>query len=92
MGEGVFGQLMLELLLDPVVGMARSEQVTDDWAGDWYVSWRTGDRSCVRLDVAMETATALEELHDALGDWARTVPDARIERPAPDLVRVTSCA
>jgi hypothetical protein len=90
-GEGVFGQLMLEFLLDPVLGMGRSAQVAEGWAGDWYVSWREGDRSCVRIDLAGETDRALVELEAALRAWARTVPDARIERPAPDLVRLTSC-
>lgn len=90
-GEGVFGQVMLEFLLDPVLGMGRSAQVAEGWAGDWYVLWRAGDRSCVRIDLAGETDPALAEVEEALRAWARTVPDARIERPAPDLVRLTSC-
>lgn len=88
--SGMFGQLMLRLLLGNALGSARVQRASEGWAGDRFVVWQQGDDHCLRVDVATETAKDGTELDDALTDTAAELPDARVEQ-AGDRVRFTTC-
>lgn len=89
--RGMFGELMLRLLLQQHLGGRRVRVAADGWGGDRYVVWPSGSGYCTRIDFAMDTPGDVEELAEALGDAADELPDARVERPQPELVRFTSC-
>jgi hypothetical protein len=89
--EGVFGELMLGILVANGTGIGDPDAV-DGWGGDQYVAWGRPDGStCVRVDVAADTEADLDELGAALADAARFLPDMTVERPSPGSVRFTSC-
>lgn len=89
--QGVFGELMLGILVTNGTGVGDPDAV-DGWGGDQYVAWARPDGSaCVRVDAAADTDGDLGELEAALRDAARFLPDMTVERPLPDVVRFTSC-
>lgn len=92
--DGVFGELTTRLLIAPIVGQMSGERAATGWGGDWYVSWLGGDDGktpCARVDWKTDTPTDLDELSKALQQWAERMPQATVENPTRDLVRVTSC-
>jgi hypothetical protein len=85
--EGIVGQVpLLAVLSEDGNAFAAS----DGWAGDWYVAWTEGSRSCVRAVVVMEDQDEAEELGDAFRDWADSMPDATVAEDG-DRVEITSC-
>ncbi len=89
--EGVFGELVLAMLLRDEIGQGDALRAADNWAGDWYISWDEGDRTCLRVDVATFGDDASEEeLRDAIETWADAQDDASV-RNVGDLVRLTVC-
>lgn len=88
--EGVFGELVLRLLLEGPLSSAEARTASEGWGGDSYVVWRDGDRSCLRVDFAADRPEDHDELLDALITWAEQEPEADIES-VDDLVRLTSC-
>lgn len=90
--EGMFGELMLRLLLEQGLGRGRVNRATTGWGGDRYVVWPQGDGFCLRVDIAADTPADLDEIDDALREVIkRDRPNAQIDRPQPDRVRFTSC-
>ena len=89
--EGMFGELVLRLVLEQVLGQGRVTRAATGWGGDHYVVWQQGDDYCLRVDFATDTADDLTELQRALTDTAEELPNAQVEQPQPDLVRLTSC-
>ena len=71
--EGTLGQIMLQLLLEQVgIFGAQAEDAASGWGGDRYVTWNTGDRrSCIRVNVTMDSNQDLLELTNALQSWTR---------------------
>ena len=82
------GEFALEVLLDEVVPEEQVRQATQGWGGDRYVAWADGPRSCVRLNVVMDTPTDADELARVLAVWAAR-SGATVEGRQP--IVVTSC-
>jgi hypothetical protein len=80
--EGVVGELAFDLWLGNRAG--------NGWGGDRYVSWRTDEGACTRVDVVGDTAEDTEEYAVAAGSWATQGQGRTVERVG-DLVRVTGC-
>src|SRR5690606_10830507 len=59
--DGMFGALMLRLLLQQYYGGGRVNRTTEGWGGDRYVVWQQGDDYCIRIDFAMDTPDDVEE-------------------------------
>jgi len=55
------------------------------------VSWRDGDRSCIRWDIVADSAGDLTELASAMDRWALAGDGASVSFPATDVVRIDSC-
>jgi hypothetical protein len=89
--EGMFGELMLRMLLQQHYGGGRVNRAAGGWGGDRYVVWQQGDDYCIRIDFAMDTPNDVEELRDTLVDLTKELPAAQVDQPQPDQVRLTSC-
>lgn len=89
--QGMFGQLMLRLLLGQALGAGRVQRASTGWGGDHYVVWQQGDDYCLRVDLAGDSPDDLKELHNGLKDTAEKLPSAQVDEPQPDRVRFTSC-
>jgi hypothetical protein len=88
--EGVFGQFLLEFVLDREPSID-AEEVASGWAGDWYVAWEADGQTCLRADFAAEDESAGARLAESLTEWATSLPDAEVEELSSGLVRLTSC-
>ncbi|RZV48546.1 MAG: hypothetical protein EX269_01360 [Acidimicrobiales bacterium] len=88
--QGVWGQIGLESILRDELDPNTAQAAAEGWGGDWYVAWTAGSRTCVRLDVAMDTPADLDELAQALEAWS-VRGDREIYYPTADLVRLTTC-
>ena len=90
--EGVFGEFGFILqLLDVIDDRNRVFRAADGWGGDRYVAWDEGDKTCVRVDVVMDTPRDADELRAALRAWVDAHEDtATLEGDSP--IRFTSCA
>lgn len=89
--EGDFGAITLYLMLaarmDPVEALA----VTDQWAGDAYLTSRDPDgRICTEVVVAARDADVVEDALDAWVDAAPAESDATLDRTG-DRLRLRSC-
>lgn len=91
--DGVVGALFLFGLLttgESTVGQSEAFGAVEGWGGDWAVTWRDGDTSCVRIDLVGDTDQDTDEIEQTLTDWAEQMP-ASIST-VEDRVRVDSCA
>lgn len=70
MDEGVVGEYLLGLVLEETVPHADAERAAAGWAGDHYVAWRSGRRTCVRTTVVLDSQGDTAELASALQAWA----------------------
>ncbi|HVM09457.1 MAG TPA: hypothetical protein VM345_13400 [Acidimicrobiales bacterium] len=88
--QGVIGQLGMILILQRILDDDDAFVASDGWGGDRYVAWRSGDKTCVRTNLVMDTATDAREMADALRRAARQRKsiDASI---TPALLTFTSC-
>ena len=89
--SGVFGEIVLQMMLTSAVSSNVAATAATGWAGDWFVAWRESNRVCLRADFAMDTAKDSSELRDALTKWAQTRPSAKVGS-AGDAVELTSCS
>jgi hypothetical protein len=89
--EGMFGELVLRLLLEQALGKGRVVRAATGWGGDHYVLWQQGDGYCLRFDMRADSADDLGELQRTLTDTAEELPAAQVEQPQPDVLRFTSC-
>ncbi|HWC11670.1 MAG TPA: hypothetical protein VG455_10650, partial [Acidimicrobiales bacterium] len=60
------------------------------WGADRYVAWASGEQTCVRANVVMDTLGDRDELVEGLRQWAARNPGATIEGAEP--VTLTRCA
>ncbi len=90
--SGPFGQFLLTLLLREGLALDTVDPATHGWAGDAYVTWRDGSRSCLRLDTQMDDPASAGTLEAALDGWATRHAGATVTAIGADTVRVTSCA
>lgn len=88
LGDGVLGELILRLALAGPLPPDRASRAASGWAGDRYVAWAAGGRTCLRATVAMENAAEAAELAAGLRQWAGSAVDAT----RPPAVTFTRCA
>ena len=91
---GVLGELILRLVLADSLGAERASRAAAGWAGDRYVAWVSGPRTCVRATVVLDSPAEANELAAGLRQWAGDRPGATVDPVAPrsPLVTVTRCA
>jgi hypothetical protein len=88
--DGVLGELILRLVLAGSLPRDRAAKAAAGWAGDHYVAWSAGARTCVRATVVMDDAAEAAELAAGLRQWAgATVDPLPARSPA---VTFTRCA
>jgi hypothetical protein len=88
--RGVFGAAGVLVTLVDRLPVDQARTAAGGWGGDRYVTWEAGDRTCVRVAFAGDTATDLGELREAWTDWAGEGESAEV-READGRVVVTSC-
>jgi hypothetical protein len=88
--DGVVGEYLLGLVLAETVPQAQAERAAAGWAGDHYVAWRSGRRTCVRVAVALDSAADAAELTSALQAWAAGHPGATVD--SSPVVGFSRCA
>jgi hypothetical protein len=77
--EGVLGELILRLMLAQSLSDDRASRAAAGWAGDRYVAWSAGARTCVRATVVLDSPAEATELAAALRQWAGGHPGATID-------------
>jgi hypothetical protein len=89
--KGVFGEFGFIQQLERVVTDRNALfRATAGWGGDHYVAWDQGAKTCVRVDVVMDTPQDAEELRGALQQWIGEHSGASVTGTSP--IRFTSCA
>ena len=92
--QGVLGELILRLVLAESLSDDRAARAAAGWAGDRYVAWTSGRRTCVRATVALDSPAEANELAAGLRQWATDHAGATGD-PLParsSTVTVTRCA
>ena len=92
--EGPLGELVLRVVLAQSLPEDQAARAADGWAGDRYVAWRAGRRTCVRAAFVLDTPAEAAELGSALRRWAGRHPGASADGPLPATATVvlTRCA
>jgi hypothetical protein len=88
--RGVFGAAGILLTLVDRISADDARDAAGGWGGDRYVTWASGDRTCVRLAMTGDRASDVRELQSAWSDWADAGPRAEV-REDDGRVVVTSC-
>jgi len=89
--EGVMGELVLRFILAQSRPLEQARRAAAGWAGDRYVAWQTGTRTCVRTAVVLDSAAEAGELVSALRQWGADHPGTTVD-PGPSSVTFTRCA
>lgn len=90
--SGSWGQFLTSLILTDGVNIdARIKSVTNGWAGDAFVTWTSGDTSCIRIDTRQDDAGSSDRLGSALDKWASRT-GATLDRLDETTTRLTRCA
>ncbi len=72
----VWGESGFRIMLDQVLGASTAARAADGWGGDAYYQWFDGTRAAFLIGYRGDTVADLQELEDALVDFALTsVPD-----------------
>jgi hypothetical protein len=87
---GVLGEVILRLVLAGSLPRDRAAMAAAGWAGDRYVAWSAGGRTCLRATVVMDNAAEAAELAAGLRQWAGATIDPVAARPPA--VTFTRCA
>lgn len=88
--QGVFGELgFLQQLENVITDPDQLRRAAAGWGGDRYVAWDEGAKTCVRVDVVMDTPQDADELRSALNRWVNAHKGATLEGTSP--IRFTSC-
>jgi hypothetical protein len=91
--EGMIGEFVLRLVLAESAPEGQAVRAAAGWAGDRYVAWKIGKRTCVRTTVVLDTDADAGELVAALRTWADQHPGTTIEPgPAAPAVTFSRCA
>lgn len=88
--DGVLGEFLLRLVLGETVPAAEAETAAAGWAGDHYVAWRSGRRTCLRATVVLDSPSDVGELASGLRRWAAAHPGAIVD--ASSTVTLSRCA
>ena len=92
--EGVLGELVLRLVLAETLSEDGAARAAAGWAGDRYVAWTSGRRTCIRATVALDSPAEATELATGLRQWATEHAGATVDPLAArsSMVTVTRCA
>ena len=91
LGMGVLGEVGLRLVLGGTLGAAGAARSADGWGDDHYVAWSDKERTCVRVNLRMDTTSDTREVRDALRLWAAKHPRTDI-KPDGEMTTLTRCA
>lgn len=86
---GVLGELILRLMLVQSMPSERASRAAAGWAGDRYVAWTAGPRTCVRATVVLDSPAEATELATGLRQWAGEHAGAAIDPLAARATSVT---
>jgi hypothetical protein len=88
-----FGEVATMMLLLLELDADTATEASEGWGGDRLVTWRDGDRSCVRANVVGDTPEDTEQLHGAWTEWSESAAvDATVDGlNGDDPFGVTSC-
>lgn len=90
--QGVFGMLLVQLLVGQSVSPSEAFEAAEGWAGDRYVAWDTPDgATCVRIDVQVDTPGDVLELLAAMDAFSADSPNVTAAQIDPLTVRVDGC-
>jgi uncharacterized protein YbjT (DUF2867 family) len=87
---GVLGEVILRLVVAGAVPRDQAARAAAGWAGDRYVAWSAGGRTCLRATVVMDNAAEAAELAAGLRPWAGAKVDPVTS--GPPAVTFTRCA
>lgn len=88
---GVLGELGLRTILGETLDGAAAARAADGWGGDRFVTWSAKGKTCVRVNVRMDTPADTNEVRDGFRQWAAKHPGAEVKVEG-DLTTVTRCA
>ena len=91
LGLGVLGEVGLRLVLGETLDPSAAARAADGWGADHYVAWSDNERTCVRVNLRMDTPSDTNEVRDALRQWAAKHPRTDIKLIG-DTTAVTRCA
>ena len=91
LGLGTLGEVGLRLVLGETLDAAGAARAADGWGADRYVAWSDNERTCVRINLRMDTTSDTKEVRDALRQWAAKHPRTDI-RLVGEMTTVTRCA
>ncbi len=89
--QGVWGEAAWIALFADSVDLSTSVDLADGWGGDWYVAWRDGAQTCVRIDVSADDADEFVEYERAIAQWARLELGRELETVNSETLRLTVC-
>ncbi len=89
--EGSLGQLGLLLVADAAVTSNEvAARAAAGWGGDSYRAWRDGSRTCIRVNIQMDTPADTTSLVKVLQAWAAKHPGATVSGTDP--IEIANCA
>ena len=88
---GVLGELGLRTILGETLDAAAAARAADGWGGDRFVTWSDKGKTCVRVNVRMDTPADANEVRDGFRQWAAKHPGTEVKVDG-DLTAVTRCA
>ena len=91
LGLGVLCEAGLRLVLGETLDAAAAGRAADGWGADHYVAWSDNERTCVRVNLRMDTASDTNEVRDALRQWAAKHPRTDMKLIG-DMTTITRCA
>ena len=92
--KGVFGELgFIQQLQDEITDRPTLFRAAAGWGGDQYVAYTAaGGKTCVRVDVVMDTPGDADELRAALQRWVDRHEGSSVVGSPGQPLRFTSCA
>jgi hypothetical protein len=88
--QGTIGQFELLYVLAHSMSLGDAVVLSADWAGSHFVTWLSGTRPCIRVNLETTTPEGADAMTVALQAWAGTQPGRTVTGKAP--ISVTACA
>ena len=89
--SGVWGEAAWAAVFADIAEVTEAETIADGWNGDSFVAYRNGSATCVRIHLAGDTPTELDEYAETLEAWASLESGRDVFYPTADLIRITAC-